>query len=123
MKVTKRKLRQIIREEKQKLIKENRLTKEAGLMTDLDSITSAIEDIASGMYGLEDPGDRGAPAGDEMAEELLLQVSRLNDFYQKIVSHFESMDTGPEMGQGEIQQHDPNEDPYGANAARRMPRS
>lgn len=122
MKVTKRKLRQIIREEKQKLIKENRLTKEAGLMTDLDSIASAIEDIASGMYGLEDPGDRGAPAGDEMAEELLLQVSRLNDFYQKVVSHFESMDAEAETGQ-EIQQYDPNEDPYGANAARRMPRS
>ena len=92
MKVTKRQLTQIIKEEKQKLHEESRMAKEVRLMTDLDRVASAIEDIASGAYGLEDPADPGMGAGDELAKELELQVARLNDLYQALVSHFEQQD-------------------------------
>ena len=136
MKITKRQLRRIIKEEKQKLLSESRqggiglgfanyspnsrpnfekfygkgaqvvgldyrqgtvteasrASAEGAIMAEFSMIMDAIEDIASGMYGLEDPGDRGAPAGDEMAGELELQVERLDALYSQMVSHFESMD-------------------------------
>jgi len=98
MKITKRQLRRIIKEEKSKLHEQSRQAKEATLMTDLDSIASAIEDIASGAYGLEDPADPNMGAGDELAQELEMQVERLSDFYNKMVAHFESMD--PEFDAG-----------------------
>ena len=98
MKITKRHLRKIIKEEKAKLHEQSRQAKEATLMTDLDSIASAIEEIASGMYGLQDPGDPSMGAGDEMAQDLEMQVERLSDFYNKMVAHFESMD--PEFDAG-----------------------
>jgi len=92
MKITKRQLKRIIKEEKTKLHEQSRQAKEDTLMTDLDSIASAIEDIASGMYGLIDPGDPDISSGDDMAQELEMQVERLTDFYNKMVAHFESMD-------------------------------
>ena len=98
MKITKRQLRRIIKEEKTKLHEQSRQAKEATLMTDLDSIASAIEEIAAGMYGLQDPGDPSMGAGDEMAQDLEMQVERLSDFYNKMVAHFESMD--PEFDAG-----------------------
>ena len=61
-------------------------------MADLAMIVDAIEEIAAGMYGLQDPGDPGVPAGDEMAGDLEMQVERLNSFYDQMVAHFESMD-------------------------------
>ena len=98
MKITKRQLRRIIKEEKTKLHEQSRQSKEATLMTDLDSIASAIEDIASGAYGLQDPADPAQGAGDELAQDLEMQVERLSDFYNKMVAHFESMD--PEFDAG-----------------------
>ena len=100
MKITRRQLKRIIREEKRKLQEapRDRIKVESGLMADLDSIASSIEDIAAGMYGLEDPvgASQGAAAalsaGDDMAGELELQVERLNAFYSQMVAHFESMD-------------------------------
>ena len=98
MKISKRQLRRIIKEEKSKLHEQSRQAKEATLMADLNSITTSIEDIASGMYGLEDPADPSMGAGDEMAQELEMQAERLTDFYNKMVAHFESMD--PEFDAG-----------------------
>ena len=94
MNIDKETLKRIIREEVSLYEQAggSRQAKEATLMVDLDSITSAIEEIASGLYGLQDPGEPGMALGDEMAQELEMQVERLNDFYQKIVAHFESMD-------------------------------
>ncbi len=74
------------------LNEDSRVNKEATLMADLDNIASAIEEIAAGMYGLQDPGDPGAPVGDEMAGDLEMQVERLSAFYDQMVAHFESMD-------------------------------
>ena len=95
MRITKRQLKRIIKEERAKILREaprDRINKEAGLMSDLDSIASAIEEIAGGMYGLTDPGGTGAPEGDSMAQDLELQVERLNALYDQMVAHFESMD-------------------------------
>lgn len=76
---------------KGKNLTESRIKAEATLMSDLDSIASAIEDIAEGMFGLVDPGGNG-DAGDEMAEDLGMQIQRLNDLHAAMVRHFESMD-------------------------------
>jgi hypothetical protein len=94
MKITKRQLRRIIKEEKRKLLEApgDRINVEAGLMADLNDIAAAIEEIAGGMYGMSGPGTVSGDAGDEMAGDLELQVERLNDFYNQMVSHFESMD-------------------------------
>ncbi len=77
---------------KKVISEQSRQAKEATLMTDLDSIATAIEEIAAGMYGLQDPGDPGVPAGDEMASDLEMQVERLSAFYDQMVAHFESLD-------------------------------
>lgn len=117
MKITKRQLRRIIKEEKAKLLSEGPLTphemgmaaakmddqrrvkgqsreaKEGRLLGDLASITSAVQEISDGLYGLEDPGDPGGPAGDEMAQDLEMQIERLNEFFGMLEAHFESMDS------------------------------
>mgnify|MGYP001208315128 FL=1 len=94
MNIDQKSLKRIIREELALYEQSSgsRVAKEAEMMADLDSIASSIEDIASGMYGLQDPGDPGMAAGDEMAQELEMQVERLSDFYNKMVAHFESFD-------------------------------
>lgn len=92
MKITKRQLRRIIKEEKQKLIREeSKERKEGRLLADLDNIATAIEGIASEMYGM---GESGLPdAGDELAKQLEAQVERLNTFHDLMVTYFE----GPEF--------------------------
>ena len=95
MRITKRQLKRIIKEERRKLLKEaprDRINKEAGLMSDLDSIAASIEEIAAGMYGLVDPIGEDPGGGDEMAQDLELQVERLTALYDQMVAHFESMD-------------------------------
>lgn len=82
---------------KGKSLTESRVNKEATLMADLDSIATAIEEIAAGMYGLQDPGDPAQNAGDEMAADLEMQVERLTAFYDQMVAHFESMDDAKEF--------------------------
>jgi hypothetical protein len=81
-------------------------------MADLDSIATAIEEIAAGMYGLQDPGEPGLAVGDEMAGDLEMQVERLTAFYDQMVSHFESMD--PEnQAENEGRPNRTPHDPYG----------
>jgi hypothetical protein len=92
MKITKRQLKRIIKEERSKLLSESRITEEAGLMADLDSIATAIEDIAHEMYGMSGPGTVSGDGGAEMAKQLEAQVERLNTLYDLMVGHFESMD-------------------------------
>ena len=82
---------------KGKNLTESRINAEATLMSDLDSIASAIEEIAAGMYGLQDPGDPSVSAGDEMAGDLEMQIQRLNDLHAAMVRHFESMDDAKEF--------------------------
>ena len=93
MKITKRQLRRIIKEEKSRLINEaSREAKEGQILADLNMTVSAIEEIEKGMYGLVDPNAPGDTYGDELANDLGLQVARLNDLYRALQRHFESMD-------------------------------
>ena len=77
------------------------IKKEATLMADLDRKASAIEEIAAGMYGLVDPGEgsrhESSPgtAGDELANDLEMQVERLSTLYDQMTAHFESFDPEP----------------------------
>ena len=114
MKITKRQLKRIIKEEKANLLKESkapfpmksrvdpafaRLIKEQSraksegeLQGDLAVIIDAIESIAFEMYGLEDPGNPGAAAGDEMAKGLEMQVERLGTFFDQLEAYFITID-------------------------------
>ena len=93
MKITKRQLRRIIKEEKTRILSEqSREAKEGALLADLNMVVTSIEEIASGMYGLVDPGGNG-DAGDEMAEDLEMQIERMNDFYRRLEAHLQSMDS------------------------------
>jgi|LWDU01.1.fsa_nt_gi hypothetical protein len=106
MKISKRQLRRIIREEKSRLLSEqpisgaqadqmaaaqkaaNDVKKQADMMAELDSIASAIEEIAAGMYGMSGPGTVDGAEGDEMAQDLELQTQRLTDFHQTMENYF-----------------------------------
>jgi len=113
-KVTKSRLRKLVREEKQKLLEapRDRIKVEAVLMADLNDIASAIDEISGGLYGMSGPGTVNGDDGDEMARDLELQVERLNDFYGQMVNHFESMD--PEnQDENEGRPNRTPHDPYG----------
>ena len=93
MKITKRQLRKIIKEEKTRLLSEqSRITREAHLLADLDSIATAIEELAGGVYGMIAPGAVSGDAGDEVARDLEMQVERLTTLHRSMQAHFESMD-------------------------------
>ena len=89
MRITKRNLRRIIKEEAVRLAEASRPDQEAALLVDVDSIATSIEEIAAGMYGMSGP--TGPQDGDEMAADLEMQVERLNDFFQRLQGHFESL--------------------------------
>ena len=109
MKVSKAQLRRIIREEKSRLLSEqpisgaqadqmaaaqkaaNDVNKQAGFMSELDNIASAIEEIAAGMYGMSGPGTVSGDEGDEMAQDLELQIERLNVFHQQMEDYFNAI--------------------------------
>jgi len=116
MKITKRQLKKIISESagfapmksratpeikaavsnsyrQEQLNESNRIQKEVELMTQIDQIASSIEEIAGGIWGMSGPGTVDGSAGDELAQDLELQVERLNDFYGLLVAHFESTDS------------------------------
>ena len=92
MKITKRQLKRIIKEERAKLIEQSRVGREARLLADINDIVTAIEEIARGMYGLVDPGEPRGNAGDEMAADLEMQIERMNEVYRRLEAHLESMD-------------------------------
>ena len=93
MKITKRQLKRIIKEEKARLLSEqSRIAKEARLLSNLDNIATAIEELARGVYGMSGPGTVSGDAGDEIAQDLEMQVERLTDLHRAMQAHFESMD-------------------------------
>ena len=75
MKITKRQLRRIIKEEKAKLTKEKlNETHSMESVKDLSSIIDAIDDITNGVYQ-SDP---------ELAKDLEMQVERLANLHDKL---------------------------------------
>ena len=93
MKITKRQLKRIIKEEKTKILMERtRASREGDLQREMADIMRALHEISTGMYGLVDPNAPGDTYGDELANDLGMQVARLNDLYRALQRHFESMD-------------------------------
>lgn len=92
MKVTKRLLKKIIKEEKTKLLEQSRASSEGNIQAELASIIDAVQELSDGLYGLQDPGDPGVAAGDEMAQDLALQVERLNKLFDQLESYFLTID-------------------------------
>jgi len=75
MKITKSQLRRIIREEKEKLSRQNlNETHTMDSVQELSSIIDAIDDITSGVYQ-SDP---------ELANDLEMQVERLANLHDKL---------------------------------------
>lgn len=93
MKITKRQLKRIIKEEKAKILKEqSRSSSEGAIQAELASIIDSVQELANGLYGLQDPGDPGVQAGDEMGSALELQVERLNVVFDKLEAYFVTVD-------------------------------
>ena len=85
MKITKRQLKRIIKEEKAKiLIERTRASREGDLQREMADIMQALHDIATGIYDLA--------GGDELANDLDLQTKRLDDLYQKLEAYFVTVD-------------------------------
>ena len=75
MKITKRQLRRIIKEEKQKLSKRKlNETHSMDSVNELDNIINAIDDIVVGVYE-NDP---------HLAQDLEMQVERLTNLHDKL---------------------------------------
>ena len=94
MKITKRQLKRIIKEEKTKILMERtRASREGDLQREMADIMQALQEISTGMYGLVDPSaPPGDTYGDELANDLDLQVKRLDDLYQKLEAYFVTVD-------------------------------
>ena len=85
MKITKRQLKRIIKEEKAKILMERtRASREGDLQREMADIMQALHEIATGVYGLA--------GGDELANDLDLQTKRLDDLYQKLEAYFVTVD-------------------------------
>ena len=75
MKITKRQLRRIIKEEKDRLLKRSlNETHTMESVKELDSIIVAVDEIANGVY-MSDP---------ELANDLSMQVERLANLHDKL---------------------------------------
>jgi hypothetical protein len=106
MKVSKRQLQAIIKEERSKLLREQPISGEqavqmqaaqkaasdvkqqANMLAELDDIAAIIESLAKEMYGMSGPGTVSGDAGDEMARDLEMQIERLNMFYETMEDYF-----------------------------------
>ena len=94
MKIDNKSLKRIIREELvlYEQSQQSLVAQEASLLGDLNDILANIEEVANELYGLQDPGDPGIPAGDEMAQAIELQLARANDLYRAFEKYFEDRD-------------------------------
>ena len=93
MRITKKQLKRIIKEERTKLIKEqsrDRVSVEGKLLGNLMSLTNDLTNIAKELYGLADPD--GADMGSVYGEELDATIEELHDWREALTAHFESMD-------------------------------
>ena len=88
MKISKRQLRQIIKEEKTKLLTE---ADEVVLLSALDQAISRVEAVEKEVYGLVDPGEPPGtePMGDDLGGSLAIAIQELNQAYKAIELHFD----------------------------------
>jgi hypothetical protein len=96
VKITKRQLRRIIKEERLKLIKEaphDRVAIEGKLLGELMGLLADLKAVEKELYGLVEPGRGGSEMGSVYAEELDATIEELGDWKEKLTRHFESNDT------------------------------
>ena len=88
MKISKRQLRQIIKEERQKLLTE---ADEVVLLSALDQAISRVEEVEKEIYGLVDPSEPPGtePMGDDLGGTLAIAIQELNQAYKAIELHFD----------------------------------
>lgn len=105
MKISKKQLTRIIKEEKRKLQEQSRPSQEGALLADLSMISDRIDKISDEIHGLVEPGEherqktwsygrqKSAPnAGYELATQLEAQVEELNALFDRLESYFETVD-------------------------------
>jgi len=92
MRITKRQLKRIIKEERAKLVKEyqSREATEGKLLGELAGLLADLQGVKKELYGLVDPD--GADMGSVYGDELEATILELEDWADKLEVHFESMD-------------------------------
>lgn len=96
MKITKRQLKRIIKEERNKILKEqarSREAKEGELLGDLMSMIGDLKVIKKELFGLTDAD--GEDMGSVYGEELEATIDELDAWMSELNTHFESMDADP----------------------------
>ena len=68
------------------------IRRQAMILADLDSAIKNVEETADNMYGLEDPGEPGLDMGTEMSQDLMLAVERLNGVFKRLEALFQETD-------------------------------
>ena len=93
MRITKRQLKRIIKEERAKILKEqarSRISVEGQLIGDLAGLLADLQGVKKELYGLTDPD--GADMGSVYGEELEATILELEEWADQLEAHFESMD-------------------------------
>ena len=92
MKITKRQLKRIIKEERAKLVRENqsRESIEGNLIGELAGLLADLQGIKHELFGLVDPD--GQDMGSVYGEELEATILEIEEWADKLEAHFESMD-------------------------------
>ena len=88
MKITKRQLRRIIKEEKAKLLSE---AADVDLLSALDRAISRVEAVENEVYGLVDPSEAPGtePLGDDLGGSLAIALQELNQAYKDLEVYFD----------------------------------
>ena len=88
MKITKRQLRKVIKEEKRSLLCE---AEQHVILSAWDQAIMNVEAVEKELYGLEDPYNVGEvpPFGDVLGEQLAAAIKELNQAYKALELHFD----------------------------------
>ena len=88
MKITKRQLRRIIKEEKAKHLSE---AADVDLLSALDRAISRVEAVEKEVYGLVDPSEAPGtePLGDDLGGSLAIALQELNQAYKDLEVYFD----------------------------------
>jgi len=93
MRITKRQLRRIIKEEKSKLLREQSPEAHEGIiLANFASAMDRIEALKDEIYGLIDPAEAGLSisAGDNLAGQLQMKLEDLGSVYRQLKAYFET---------------------------------
>jgi|TARA_R110000824_G_scaffold238937_1_gene427624 hypothetical protein len=88
MKITKRQLRSIIKEEKKNLLCE---VEQHVVLSAWDQAIGKVEAVEKELYGLEDPANVGEvpPFGDALGKQLAAAIMELNQAFEALELHFD----------------------------------